>query len=459
MKISGANTSDTKKAASGSDVTGLQINGKYYALVIGINQYKTLPQLKTAVFDAQAVSKVLESDFGFTTKLILDKDATRNSILHALNEYRKLLTENDKLLIYYAGHGYYDKDTDTSYWLPVDAEREDNTDWLQARDLTTLLKSIASRHVLIIADSCYSGTMTRSAVVSLSTNKNRKYYIEKLLNKPARVLISSGGNEPVTDSGGGGHSIFADSLIKSLKNMNQVVFTAEELFSSGIKESVGGRSEQIPTYQILRNSGHDDGDFIFASIKNFAAPPKADEPVTPISQDSRLVITSQPSQAECYVNDKMVGMTPVDLKLPSGTYDIRLTINGYKNFAQKVLLQEAKSLQINHVFANVNGSLIVKSNPDGTMIYIDGAYVGESPQTIPNINPGSHMVELKRDGYNTWSDSVNVVAGENLYIKADLNKIVLAAPNPPPERKVYRSRTYQEPEQKKEHIVGPLPSF
>ncbi|MCP4138694.1 MAG: hypothetical protein GY755_00105 [Chloroflexi bacterium] len=40
-------------------------------------------------------------------------------------------------------------------------------------------------------------------------------------------------------------------------------FTAEELFYSYIKERVAGNSDQIPEYNIIRNSGHNGGDFIF----------------------------------------------------------------------------------------------------------------------------------------------------------------------------------------------------
>ena len=75
--------------------------------------------------------------------------------------------------------------------------------------------------------------------------------------------MASGGNEPVTDIGGEGHSIFASVLLRSLNSTDQTVFTAEELFYGSIKESVTGRADQTPEYSIIRNSGHDGGDFLF----------------------------------------------------------------------------------------------------------------------------------------------------------------------------------------------------
>ena len=94
-------------------------DAKYYALVIGNNNYKHLQKLKTAVNDAKDVERILKSLYGFETKLLID--APRKEILTAVNDFRKKLSSKDNLLIYYAGHGEYDKTADRAYWLPVDA--------------------------------------------------------------------------------------------------------------------------------------------------------------------------------------------------------------------------------------------------------------------------------------------------------------------------------------------------
>ena len=83
--------------------------GNYYALVIGINKYSSLPKLNTAVSDAQTVAKTLEDLYGF--KVMLLTDPTRADIIDAFDEFRNTLTEEDNLLIYYAGHGWLDRQT------------------------------------------------------------------------------------------------------------------------------------------------------------------------------------------------------------------------------------------------------------------------------------------------------------------------------------------------------------
>ncbi|MEI6494827.1 MAG: caspase family protein [bacterium] len=256
-------------AADKEDPTSLlQLNkGKYHALVIGINSYKYVDKLKTAVNDATTLSSILKDKYGFETTMMLEQQATRESIMNQLNRLRSKLTSEDKLLIYYAGHGVHDKETDASYWLPIDAKRDNDTNWIDAKSITDQLKRITARHVLVVADSCYSGTISRSVDPSLSGNQTRDRFLNKLHSKSARVLISSGGNEPVSDSGGKGHSIFSQVLINSLKSPDKDIFTAEELFVGQIKESVAGRAEQTPEYKVIRNSGHDGGDFVFVKKK------------------------------------------------------------------------------------------------------------------------------------------------------------------------------------------------
>ena len=104
----------------------LSIKGDYYALVIGNNDYEHLPKLDTAVNDAKQISNVLATDYGFKVELVLN--ATRKETLNVLYELKNKLTIYDKLLVYYAGHGELDKDENKGYWLPVDANINNQTE-------------------------------------------------------------------------------------------------------------------------------------------------------------------------------------------------------------------------------------------------------------------------------------------------------------------------------------------
>ncbi len=238
--------------------------GNYYALIIGNNNYKDVPKLETAVNDAQAVAKILKENFNFKVKLLLN--ATRYETLKALGDYRSKLRENDNFFIYYAGHGMLDKDSDRGYWLPIDAEQNYTTNWISTADITDNLKAIQSKHILVVADSCYSGTLTRGlSTIKIKTPKEQLHLIKRLLKKKSRTIMTSGGLEPVSDSGRDNHSVFAAAFLDALTDIDDIS-EAEKIFPS-VREKVILNADQTPEYSNVRKVGHNGGDFIFLRTK------------------------------------------------------------------------------------------------------------------------------------------------------------------------------------------------
>jgi len=252
---------------SRNDQSSRSVQGKAYVLAIGINNYQHINRLQTAAGDAQSVAQILKDLYGFIPQLVLNEKATHDGILKAMNSLRANLKPEDKLIIYYAGHGILDKETDASYWLPVDAEPQDDTNWIDTKRISDELKRISARQVLLIADSCYAGTMTRAVESGLTSGNTRTAFLRKMREKPSRILIASGGNEPVSDSGGKGHSVFTDVFLHALRNPERTEFTATELFTGHIREVVAGRAEQTPESKVIRNSGHESGDFVFDKLR------------------------------------------------------------------------------------------------------------------------------------------------------------------------------------------------
>ena len=250
------------------DPETLKRNGSYHALVIGNNDYENLPKLLTAVKDAQDIADVLKSLYGFEVKLLLN--ATRAKILGAISEYRRTLDDSANLLIYYAGHGELDRDADRAYWLPVDAEKDNNANWISADDITGDLRAMPSRHVLVIADSCYSGALRGARAEIAPDDKNR--FILQVREKKSRTLMTSGAIEPVADGGGAVNSVFAEALIQGLSGMEDAAFSAGTLYSDFVRIRVGGKAHQTPLYSPLVNSGDQGGDFVFLRTAHSSMP-------------------------------------------------------------------------------------------------------------------------------------------------------------------------------------------
>ena len=243
------------------------IFGRYYALIIGINTYRKLPRLKTAVNDATEIDKILKNRYGFNTRLLID--ATRDDIILALHKYIQSLTKNDNLLIYYAGHGILDVKNNRGYWQPIDADRDNSANWIANYAVTDLLNTMRAKEVLIISDSCYSGSFTRGVAVqpdSPQTADARLKYLEVLSKGRARKVLTSGELAPVLDAGRGGHSVFANVLLEVLKTNNQIIegsLLHQEMSARVVNDSDRFGLTQVPLYASNNDAGHESGDFIF----------------------------------------------------------------------------------------------------------------------------------------------------------------------------------------------------
>ena len=121
--------------------------------------------------------------------------------------------------------------------------------------------------------------------------KTRDYFL-KLAKKRARSVLTSGGLEPVADSGGeGGHSVFTSAFIDALKE-NQAVFDADELFSK-IRRPVQRQADQTPESADIRRAGHEGGNFLFVKQKKEIASisPEVSKPKI-IGRDGTLIAYS-----------------------------------------------------------------------------------------------------------------------------------------------------------------------
>lgn len=246
----------------------------YRALVIGVNRYQPVVNgegwqaLQSARADAESVSRVLASDYGFKVQTLLDGEATRSAILNALDDMATSGTDGADL-IYFAGHGYFDEKLQEGYWIPADARkttggREAKEDWLWNSTLTRLISASRARHVLVLSDACYSGSLFRGNE-PLSARNSQAWY-ERAIAKPSRYLITSGGIEPVLDSGIG-HSVFAQQVLNFLEHSDRDIFSSNDL-GSALRERVAALTGQMVQMGPLPVSGHAGGEFVFVRQKN-----------------------------------------------------------------------------------------------------------------------------------------------------------------------------------------------
>lgn len=243
--------------------------GRYYALIIGNQHYEIIESLQTPLNDAERAAGVLHDKYGFTVQVL--KDSSDVAMLKALNDLNDVLKPDDNLLIYYAGHGArLQTSFDVAgYWLPINSEAPPkDTFWVPNEQITAHLARLVAKRILVVADSCYAGLLSTdpSYLFAGGTTGYTADYIAYKLPKRARLLISSGGDQPVLDSAGGPNSVFAAAFISELES-NQQILPTPELFARITKRVAASAAQnkviQKPEFKSIKGAGHEVGDFFF----------------------------------------------------------------------------------------------------------------------------------------------------------------------------------------------------
>lgn len=233
--------------------------GKYHALIIAVQDYasKEINKLDHPIADAIAIKNILTKRYTFDDKnIVFLKNPDRKTIYTTFNDLRKKLSENDNLFIFYAGHGVWMDDMKEGYWLPRDASGINNpTDWIPNSTIRNYIRALKAKHVLLVADACFSGGIFKVREAFTSPNAS----IEKIYEMQSRKAITSGSLKTVPD-----RSVFVEYLAKRLRENIEKYLDAQKLFVS-FKEAVINNSpnNQTPLYGAISEAGDEGGDFVF----------------------------------------------------------------------------------------------------------------------------------------------------------------------------------------------------
>lgn len=229
------------------------------AVLIGVDNYLDgrIPKLANAVSDVRAVSTTLAQSLGYETVVL--ENPGKATIFRTLNQLAAQVGPNDSVVVYYAGHGERVEKTGLGYWQPADADASRPETWISNADIDRLLRQLPAQQLAMVSDSCYSGSLVsgeRIRGVATTTDA------AGLLNKRAVVVMTSGGNEPVFDSGLNGHSPFAWNLMQSLQQVGGWK-PGSNLFEQ-VRFAVARKLPQRPQYGASRGGGHEPGaDYLF----------------------------------------------------------------------------------------------------------------------------------------------------------------------------------------------------
>lgn len=245
--------------------------GVYRALIIGNNNYRDQDgrwkPLKTAVADARAVKTLLQDTYGFSDVMVLE-NATRREVLQAFDSLSQKVLPEDNVLVYYAGHGFMETETQTGFWVPVDARGLDNTTYLRNSTIRDELTTLATRakHTLLVSDSCFSGSLLRRGTRGMADVEDSEQYYKKVSNKKSVQIMAAGGLEYVDDKyQSSDHSPFTYFFLNELRNNDRAMLTLSEL-STNVEKAVANNVDQVPESGVLQGAGDELGEFIFIKM-------------------------------------------------------------------------------------------------------------------------------------------------------------------------------------------------
>ncbi len=255
--------------------------GRFFALIIGVQDYDKLEPLSSPLSDIAKLKAVLENRYGFSVKAL--PNPTNLALMLAVNELscgddkkgkdaneHSCLRDSDNLLIYFTGRGsrLHSGETETGYWLPTNADQPPNdTLWVPNDFITRHLGRIAAKRVLVISDSSYADLLaSEPGLLMVGDGRYGDDYIQYKLPKRSRLLLASGGDQPVPDGGADNESVFAHALLTVLQTNDQVL-TAPELYlrvRDQLKRSQSSSASiKEPELKAIKAAGHEVGDFFF----------------------------------------------------------------------------------------------------------------------------------------------------------------------------------------------------
>lgn len=286
---------------------------KSYALIIGVGKLDDgsilLDYAENSINDARAIEEILENKCGFersNISTLYKCEATKTAILDKIKEISEKTTEEDRLLIFYAGHGgsINVKEIEEGFIVPVDVQPDDNRlpKWDSVIGFCDLIKLVTenakSKQILFLIDACFSGIACKLIGMDESTPPQQRDIVDAVIKrKSVEIFTASAKNEKIADSGNTDHSLFTQRILDFLNNVkveeykDTGVITARQMATRVtpyiITDSILRGKRQEPQFQ--RAPTDQIGEFILKQFSDEEIQAARDIPPMEFSETDELI--------------------------------------------------------------------------------------------------------------------------------------------------------------------------
>ncbi len=433
------NTRGVKVDSENAPNPDLQYANKY-AILIGIDSYDSksgFSPLNYAANDAIALKNLLIQKCGFpvkNVKVLLNKEATREKILNALDDYSKDgISENSQLLVFFAGHGTTtgrNSNKRRGFLVPVDGDEEKLISTaISMEELRNQSESFKSKHVLFLVDACYVGlAQSREGKGQFS-----KAFIKNVWSQKGSEIITAGSaDETVLEAAEWQHSAFTKVLLDGIEKEeadtnNDGVLVTSELYGY-IQQRVpyyaqqkGGK--QTPQLDKFTVEG---GTFLLELTPNALSIGKIQN-LVPEEKDikkklnSRINITSNVYNARVKIQDKEVGSIINNsflFDLAPGFYKVEVLKEKFDPLIKEIEIFPDTTQVIQFNLTQNIFDLKINVTPDEAVLFINDKLVGAG-SNVKELEKGRQSVKIEKTGYIAHNQIIDVLKDTTLNIKLE----------------------------------------
>ena len=146
-------------------------------------------------------------------------------------------------------------------------------------------------------------------------------------------------------------------------------------------------------------------------------------PVALKLKGGELLVQSEPPGAKVYLTGKEIGDTPIKVSgITPGVYELRVIKEGYAPHEAQVKIVGGRSETVRASLRKSVGSLLLRTEPAGANVYIDGKLAGVSPLQSGGLIPGTHRVQISKEAFETQEKEVIVKANERAEVSISLKR-------------------------------------
>lgn len=237
---------------------GNKRNDDSFALIIANENYGDMvPSVPFAINDGKSFAAYCEKTLGIPKRQIFYiEDGTYNKIQNGIDQITGLLREtgrDGKAIVYYAGHGIPNAETNEAYLIPTDANPMKTNQLISLNSLYNALGVAPSESVLVVLDACFSGTRRNGEMILEGTRSVKIKTTEGKVKGNTVVISATDGYQTAQPLREQKHGLFTYYLLKTLQEHDGNITLGEwfdKVRKTVAKEAILKSAEQTPTITV-----------------------------------------------------------------------------------------------------------------------------------------------------------------------------------------------------------------